>query len=210
MLGIHHYWLFLVSGIVLNLTPGQDTMYILGRSLTGGRRAGVASSFGIIVGSVIHTLAAAAGLSVLLATFPLAFTAVKLCGAAYLVFLGAKILFTPSTVTGGEETAGFVREGSRSAFIQGVLTNVLNPKVALFFLAFLPQFIDPGSATKTLAFLLLGATFITTGTIWCLMLVFAGARLRGFFIDNPNSRTLVNRATGGLFIVLGVRLAWSR
>jgi len=210
MLGIHHYWLFLVSGIVLNLTPGQDTMYILGRSLTGGRRAGVASSFGIIVGSVIHTLAAAAGLSVLLATFPLAFTAVKLCGAAYLVFLGAKILLTPSTVTGADEAAGFARGRSRSAFIQGVLTNVLNPKVAVFFLAFLPQFIDPGSATKTLAFLLLGATFITTGTIWGLMLAFAGARLRGFFIDNPNSRTLVNRATGGLFIVLGVRLAWSR
>ena len=210
MLGIHDYWLFLVSGIVLNLTPGQDTMYILGRTLTGGRRAGVASAFGIIVGSLIHTLAAAAGLSVLLATSPLAFTAVKLCGAAYLVFLGAKILFTPSTVTGADETAGFVRGGSRSAFTQGVLTNVLNPKVALFFLAFLPQFIDPGSATKTLAFLLLGATFITTGTIWCLVLVFAAARLRGFFIDNPNRRTLVNRATGGLFIVLGARLAWSR
>ena len=209
MLGIHDYWLFLVSGIVLNLTPGQDTMYILGRSLTGGRRAGVASALGIIVGSVIHTLAAAAGLSVLLATFPLAFTAVKLCGAAYLVFLGAKILFTPSTLTGADETAGFVRWGSRSAFTQGVLTNVLNPKVALFFLAFLPQFIDPGSANKTLAFLLLGATFITTGTIWCLVLAFAGARLRGVFIDNPNRRTLVNRATGGLFIVLGVRLAWS-
>jgi threonine/homoserine/homoserine lactone efflux protein len=136
--------------------------------------------------------------------------AVKLCGAAYLVFLGAKLLFTPSTATGANETAGFVRGGPRSAFTQGVLTNVLNPKVALFFLAFLPQFIDPGSATKTLAFLLLGATFITTGTIWCLVLAFAGARLRGFFIDNPNRRTLVNRATGGLFMVLGVRLAWSR
>src|SRR5215472_2489792 len=91
MLGIHNYWLFLVSGIVLSLTPGQDTMYILGRSLTGGWRAGVASAFGITVGSVMHTLGAAAGLSVLLATFAPAFTGVKLCGAAYLVILGAKL-----------------------------------------------------------------------------------------------------------------------
>jgi threonine/homoserine/homoserine lactone efflux protein len=210
MLGIHDYWLFLVSGIGLNLTPGQDTMYILGRTLTGGWRAGVASAFGITVGSVIHTLAAAAGLSVLLATFPLAFTGVKLCGAAYLVFLGAKLLFTPSTATGPDERAGLAHRGTRSAFTQGVFTNVLNPKVALFFLAFLPQFIDPTSSTKTLAFLLLGATFITTGTIWCLVLALAGARLRGFFIDNPNRRKLVSRATGGLFMVLGARLAWSR
>ena len=210
MLGIHDYWLFLVSGIALNLTPGQDTMYILGRSLTGGRRAGVASALGIIVGSIIHTVAAAAGLSVLLAAFPPAFTAVKLCGAAYLVFLGARLLFAASHTTGADEGPGTASRSTRSAFTQGVLTNVLNPKVALFFLAFLPQFIDPASETKTLAFLSLGATFIATGTIWCLVLAFAGARLRGVFIDNPNARTLVNRATGGLFIVLGARLAWSR
>jgi threonine/homoserine/homoserine lactone efflux protein len=209
MLGIHDYWLFLVSGIVLNLTPGQDTMYILGRSLSGGWRAGVASALGITVGSVIHTLAAGAGLSVLLATFPLAFTGVKLCGAAYLMFLGAKLLFAPRDATGRAEAAEFARVSTRSAFTQGVVTNVLNPKVALFFLAFLPQFIDPASGTKTLAFLALGATFITTGTIWCLVIAFAGARLRGLFIDNASTRTLVNRATGGLFMVLGARLAWS-
>jgi threonine/homoserine/homoserine lactone efflux protein len=209
MLGIHDYWLFLVSGIVLNLTPGQDTMYILGRSLTGGWRAGVAAAFGITVGSVMHTLAAGAGLSVLLATFPPAFTGVKLCGAAYLIFLGAKLLFAPSVATGRDDVAGSARGSARAAFTQGIVTNVLNPKVALFFLAFLPQFIDPASDTKTLAFLSLGATFIITGTIWCLVVAFAGARLRNFFIDNTSTRTLVNRATGGLFMVLGARLAWS-
>jgi threonine/homoserine/homoserine lactone efflux protein len=209
MLGIHDYWLFLVSGIVLNLTPGQDTMYILGRSLTGGWRAGVAAAFGITVGSVIHTLAASAGLSVLLATFPLAFTGVRLCGAAYLMFLGAKLLFAPRVATSTNEAGGFACGSTRAAFTQGIVTNVLNPKVALFFLAFLPQFIDPASDTKTLAFLSLGATFITTGTIWCLVIAFAGARLRNLFIDNSSTRTLVNRATGGLFMVLGARLAWS-
>lgn len=211
MLGIHDYWLFILSGILLNLTPGQDTMYILGRSLSGGLRSGVASAFGITAGTLIHTLAAAAGLSVLLATSPVAFTAVKVCGAAYLAFLGAKLLFTRSSNGTGpdpeKESAG---RGAWTAFGQGILTNVLNPKVALFFLAFLPQFISPSSASKTLAFLALGATFITTGTIWCLVLAISAARLRSFFVRNPNVRTLIDRATGGLFILLGARLAWSR
>jgi len=214
MLGIHHYWLFILSGILLNLTPGQDTMYILGRSLSGGLRAGVASAFGITAGSIVHTLAAAAGLSVLLATSPAAFTAVKLCGAAYLVFLGAKLLFSPRSAPGGGTAAPAgaapVSGSAWSAFAQGVLTNVLNPKVALFFLALLPQFISPASAHKTLAFLALGATFITTGTIWCLLLAIGAAQVRGFLTRNPGARVVIDRAIGGLFVVLGVRLAWAR
>ena len=211
MLGIHDYWLFILSGILLNLTPGRDTMYILGRSLTGGLQAGVASALGISVGSIFHTLAAAAGLSVLLATSPLAFTAVKLCGAAYLLFLGARLLFTRSTAsTAPEPETAPAGAGTRAAFGQGILTNVLNPKVALFFLAFLPQFITPASPSKTLAFLALGATFITTGTIWCLVLAVAAARLRRFFVRNPDVRTLIDRTTGALFMLLGARLAWSR
>jgi threonine/homoserine/homoserine lactone efflux protein len=91
-----------------------------------------------------------------------------------------------------------------------VLTNVLNPKVALFFLALLPQFISPASPSKTLAFLALGATFVTTGTIWCLVLAFGAAQLRGFFVRNPNVRTMIDRGIGGLFILLGARLAWTR
>jgi threonine/homoserine/homoserine lactone efflux protein len=211
MLGIHDYWLFIVSGVLLNLTLGQDTMYILGRSLTGGLRCGVASALGIASGSVIHTLAAAAGLSVLLATSPVAFTAVKLCGGAYLVYLGGKLLFTRHPANAmGDPQADAPRGSAWSAFGQGVLTNVLNPKVALFFLALLPQFISPASPSKTLAFLALGATFITTGTIWCLTLAVGAARLRSFFVRNPNVRTLIDRATGGLFMLLGARLAWSR
>jgi threonine/homoserine/homoserine lactone efflux protein len=211
VLGIHGYWLFIASGILLNLTPGQDTMYILGRSLSGGLRCGIASAFGITVGSIAHTLAAAAGLSVLLRTSPLAFTAVKLCGAAYLVFLGTKLLFTRRVADGTRDFAGTPAAGGAArAFAQGVLTNVLNPKVALFFLAFLPQFISPSSPSKTLAFLALGATFITTGTIWCLVLAVAASRLRTFFVGNPGVRTIIDRSIGGLFVLLGARLAWSR
>ena len=98
----------------------------------------------------------------------------------------------------------------RAVLRQGVVTNVLNPKVALFFLAFLPQFIDPASGTRILAFLLLGAAFLTTGFLWCLVLAAAAARLQAFFLRNPRFRSIVDRVVGSLFVALGARLAWSR
>jgi threonine/homoserine/homoserine lactone efflux protein len=209
MFGIHDYWLFIGTGILLNLTPGQDTMFIIGRTLTGGGRAGVASAFGIVVGSVCHTLAAALGFSAIIATSATAFSVVKLLGAAYLIFLGVKLLWNRAPAQ-PEAPAATASASAAWCFRQGIITNVLNPKVALFFLAFLPQFIDPGSPTKGLAFLALGATFITTGLIWCLVLVSGAARLRRFFQRNPNARTIIDRITGALFLALGVRLAWSR
>ena len=214
MFGIHSYWLFLVTGILLNLTPGQDTMFIIGKSLTGGRRAGAAAALGISVGSVFHTLAAALGLSAILKASALAFTIVKLVGAAYLLYLGVKLILSkqaqPLPGAGATANAAEVRAHSRSAFVQGIVTNILNPKVALFFLALLPQFIDPGSNSKTLAFLTLGGTFITTGLIWCLVLAFAAAGLQSFFQRNPNMRTLIDRVVGTLFLAMSARLAWSR
>jgi RhtB (resistance to homoserine/threonine) family protein len=209
VLGIHDYWLFVITGILLNLTPGQDTMFIIGRSLSGGQRSGVAAALGITVGSVCHTLAAALGLSVVLATTPWAFTVVKLVGAAYLVYLGARMLFTKSAGSAANPAAAG-RGDAAASFRQGILTNILNPKVALFFLAFLPQFIDPATHTKTLAFLALGATFIASGLAWCLVLAFAAARLQAFFLRNPNARALIDRVVGVLFVGLGLRLAWSR
>src|SRR5512145_1068250 len=155
-LGIHDYWLFVLTGVLLNLTPGQDTFYILGRSVAEGTRSGVASALGIAVGTLVHTAMAALGLSAILATSASAFTVVKLAGAAYLVYLGARMLM------GGAPQLGVTSVPERvdawTAFRQGMLTNVLNPKVALFFLAFMPQFIAPDSRAKVLAFLALGAT----------------------------------------------------
>ena len=209
MLGIHGYWLFVCAGILLNLTPGQDTMFIIGRSLTGGLRSGVAAACGISVGSIFHTLMAALGLSAILATSPLAFTIVKFIGAAYLIYLGARLLFAKVSTARNAAPAPASAD-PRAAFLQGILTNVLNPKVALFFLAFLPQFIEPTSSAKTWAFLALGVTFITTGLIWCLVLAIAAARLQTFFMRNPNVRTLIDRTVGGLFLALGTRLAWLR
>jgi threonine/homoserine/homoserine lactone efflux protein len=205
MFGIHDFALFLTTGILLNLVPGPDTVNILGRSIAHGRRAGVASALGISVGSIFHTCAAALGLSAFLATSAWAFTAVKLAGAVYLIFLGVRALLERNHNL--SVPAHFKQNGAAAAFRQGILTNILNPKVALFFLAFLPQFIDAATPTKTAAFLILGLTFVTTGTIWCLILAWFSsafsARLRG----NPTVAVLLNRAVGSLFLFLGLRLA---
>jgi threonine/homoserine/homoserine lactone efflux protein len=209
MFGIHDFWLFLLSGILLNLAPGQDTFYILGRSIAGGTRIGIVSVLGIATGSMVHTLAAALGLSTLLAASPTAFTIVKFAGAAYLVYLGARMLLTKSSALSIE--SGTARSGDfLSAYRQGVLSNVLNPKVALFFIAFLPQFIDVDAPRKILAFLALGGTFVFTGTLWCLVLALSAARFRTFFVNNPSARTIVDRCVGGVFVALGARLAFAR
>lgn len=208
MLGIHGFALFVAAGVLLNLVPGQDTMFVIGQSLTGGVRSGIAAALGIALGTVFHTVAAALGLSAILATSTLAFSIVKFLGAAYLVFLGLKLMISRPA---GEGVAPRAAPATpRAVLRQGVLTNVLNPKVALFFLAFLPQFIDPASGSRIMAFLALGATFITTGLLWCLVLAAAAARLQAFFECNPNFRSVVDRTVGGLFIALGARLAWFR
>lgn len=205
MLGIHDFPLFLASGLLLNLTPGPDTAYILGRSIAQGRAAGIASAFGITIGSIFHTCAAALGLSAILATSVIAFGAIKLIGGAYLIFLGIK-MFLERQSDWGLPTQ-FRRSTTTAAFRQGILTNVLNPKVALFFLAFLPQFIDPASTAKVPAFVALGLTFVTTGTIWCLILAWFAASVSARLRANQTIAQWLNRAIASLFVFLGARLA---
>lgn len=208
MSGIHDYSFFVLSCVLLNIAPGQDTMYILGRSIAQGRRIGVASALGVSAGTVAHTLAAALGLSAIIATSAAAFQAIKLAGAAYLVYLGLRALFARSAAMLQPDAAALT--GAAVAFRQGLVTNVLNPKVALFFLAFLPQFIAADSHAKVAAFLALGLTFVTTGTLWVLVLAVAAARVRGFFVRHPHAHSWLMRAMGGLFVYLGIRLAAAR
>src|ERR1700730_10100149 len=154
MFGIHDFGLFLIAGILLNLTPGPDTVYILGRRIAQGREAGIASGLGISLCRIFHTCAVALGLSAILAPSALAFCTIKLLGGAYLIFLGAKMILDRRKQL--SLPANFRRRTTLAAFRQGILTNILNPKVALFFLAFLPQFIDPASNMKIAAFITLG------------------------------------------------------
>jgi len=210
MFGTQHFWLFVMSGLLLNITPGQDTLYIVTRSVAQGRAAGLWSVLGISSGSVVHTLAAAFGLSAILATSAEAFIVVKLAGAAYLVYLGVKMLLErPPATTPGVE-APPAREPAWAIYRAALLTNVLNPKVALFFLAFLPQFVAPDASSRVTAFLFLGAVFVFNGTLWCLMLVMAASALSGRLRRNAAGARRLRQATGAGFVGLGARLALSK
>jgi threonine/homoserine/homoserine lactone efflux protein len=207
MFGIHNFTLFLTTGILLNLMPGPDTAYIIGRSVAQGRRAGIASAFGITLGSVCHTIAAALGLSAFLAASAFAFTIVKIVGGAYLIYLGVRMIL--SRVGELQVPSHFARDETAAAFRQGIITNLLNPKVALFFLAFLPQFIDPASPMKVPAFVALGLTFVTTGTIWCLIVAWFASALSERLRGSRTVANILNRTVGSLFVFLGLRLAAS-
>lgn len=208
MFGTHDLLLFIVSGLLLNITPGPDTFLILSRSSSGGRLAGVASALGISAGTFVHVFAAAFGLSAVLATSAEAFTAVKLAGAAYLFYLGVSMLRKKVVVSGVVERPA-ASLSLRRCFAQGFLTNVLNPKVALFFLAFVPQFIEPAASNKALAFVFLGTLFNFNGTLWATFLALAAASISGRVKSNSGMAIWFNRAIGTIFIGLGVKLAFA-
>jgi threonine/homoserine/homoserine lactone efflux protein len=205
MLGIHDFWLFLAAGLLLNVTPGPDMALVMGRSLRDGARAGAVAALGIGAGAFVHIAAAALGLSVILATSAFAFAVVKWVGAAYLVVIGLMMLLSrPAAATADGAT---LKPASLAAvFAQGFLTNVLNPKVALFFLAFLPQFIDPAAPNKALAFVVLGLAFNVTGTAWNLVVAWGAARMAGLSAVQA-VRLWLDRVLGALFLGLGIRLA---
>ncbi len=204
--GIINFWAFLAAGILLNLTPGSDTMYILSRSVANGKKAGILSALGISTGSLIHTVFAAFGLSVLLAESQTAFIIVKYIGAAYLVFLGIKAIFTKNSPQSANKPTENIVKGKK-IYISGILTNVLNPKVALFYLAFLPQFIDPDYSSSYISFILLGVAFTATGTIWCLILAVFSSSLSDRIRKNYKIKLWLDKITGLVFISLGIKLA---
>lgn len=205
MFGTHDLPLFIMTALVLNATPGVDMLLTLGQTLQHGWRAGIAAALGITSGCVVHTVAAALGLAALLAASALAFTAIKWLGAAYLIWLALGMLraaardVEPTIVA--EPAASLAR-----VFAQGFLTNVLNPKVALFFLALLPQFISADAPNKPIAFLFLGAVFIVGGALFLFGLVALAQRMRAFGASRVTRRVL-NAIGGGLFAALAIRLA---
>ncbi|MEP6998566.1 MAG: LysE family translocator [Betaproteobacteria bacterium] len=206
MPGVHDFALFVASGVLLNLTPGADTLYIVARATTLGRKAGAVAALGIAAGCCVHIVAAGLGLSALLATSAAAFTAVKLAGAAYLIYMGIALWRTgprsPRPAAAPLPPASLSR-----VFVQGTLTNVLNPKVALFFLAFLPQFIDPSGTQRLAAFLLLGTVFNTTGLVWNLFVAWSSAGIGRRLSGLPGRMHALHRIAGVVFVALGVKLA---
>ncbi len=203
MLGITEYGLFLLSGILLNITPGTDIIYVLSRATVGGRKVGVISAFGICTGILIHTVLVALGLSAILASSKVAFNIMKILGAVYLVYMGIKTIASKETMFQmGTENA----QNLSSVFRQGVLTNALNPKVALFFLALLPQFVVPDNPYGPIPFLILGLTFFTTSIIWCLLLAYVASFVSGFLNKNEKVSKFANKFAGFVYILLGLNI----
>jgi threonine/homoserine/homoserine lactone efflux protein len=209
VLGTHDLPLFVLSGLLLNLTPGPDTLYIVGRSTTQGWRAGATAALGICSGIFVHVTAAAIGLSAILAASATAFTVIKIAGAIYLVYVGISLLRSSRPAV-GRSTTTLAPASLRTVFLQGFFTNVLNPKVALFFLAFLPQFVDPAAQNKAMAFLFLGVIFNLNGTLWNLFVAWSSSRIGSGLMRNARFARWFNRCVGALFVWLGVRLAFSR
>ena len=208
MFGIQNFEAFIVASIMLNLLPGPDNFYILGRSLAQGRNVGIASALGISAGAIFHTLAAAIGLSALIVASPTAFLTVKLLGAAYLVFLGGKMFL--NSWKSIDDIKSLSGSSFSAAFRQGLVTNAFNPKVALFFLAFLPQFIAKDVESNFFGFIVLGFTFVATSTIWGFLLAYSSAAISKKLRDNPKYLEYINKITGTLLIGLGVRLVVNR
>ncbi|HJV62123.1 MAG TPA: LysE family translocator [Albitalea sp.] len=205
---IHDLPLFLAAGLLLNLTPGPDMLFVAGSSAAHGRRAGVLAALGVGVGCLVHMTLAAIGLSALLATSALAFEVVKWAGAMYLVWIGVAMLRRHAGPAPAGATAR-VADPHR-VFWQGVLTNALNPKVALFFLAFLPQFITPGAEGQPAAFVALGTLFDLGGTAVNIGVAWLASGLRATWSASARGArlgTLAQRAAGVLFVGLGVKLA---
>lgn len=209
MFGIEHYTGFVLAGILLNLTPGADTLYILTRSISQGRKAGIYSVLGISTGCLVHTSLAAFGLSIILKKSVVAFTIVQYAGAGYLVYLGIRAMLDRNNPFDGRARDAGVAD-YRAIYRQGVLTNVLNPKVALFFLSFLPQFIDPQNSYGAIPFMILGCTFLTTGTLWCFCLAFFASGITKAMRDNHRGGWILQKIGGLVFIGLGLRLAVMR
>ena len=208
MFGIQDLGLFVVSGLLLNMVPGPDSLLIMASSGSRGWRAGSAAALGVGTGTFVHVFAAALGLSALLAASAIAFTLVKLAGAAYLVFVGIGLLFGRGRSSGGDTTAP-VAPHLRTLFRRGFLTNVLNPKVAVFFLAFVPQFIAADAPNKALAFIVLGAIFNFNSMLWAHLLVFATASASRRLRVSAGAARGLNRVVGAVFVSFGVRLAWA-
>ncbi len=198
--------MFIAASLALIATPGQDNIYILTRGIAQGRPAALVSAWGVCAGLLVHTAFAAVGLSAILASSALAFSVVKYAGAAYLVYLGLRMILSREGLALSEGDVAR-SAGMRKVFLQGVASNVLNPKVALFFLAFLPQFVSAGTGGAHLQFLLLGLLFVALTLVMTTLLALFCGTVGDWLKDRPSIAGAIGKAAGGVLVALGVRLA---
>jgi threonine/homoserine/homoserine lactone efflux protein len=207
MIEMHKLVLFLTASLVLAATPGPGMLYVLSRTLAGGKREGISSSLGTFLGGLVHVVAAAAGLSIVVATSAIAFSVVKYAGAGYLIYLGIKLIWSADRDL---DASGLVSAGRRgSPFLQGILTEVLNPKTALFFLSFIPQFVPRHGSHVFAGFLLLGLISVTLNTTGDLLAVILAAPLKQLFTRSRRAQIRQRQASGVAMIALGAYVAVS-
>jgi threonine/homoserine/homoserine lactone efflux protein len=199
--------IFAFASLMLNITPGNDMLYVATRSTSQGVKAGIVSALGIAGGCIVHLMAAVIGLSAIIANSAMAFDIIKYVGAAYLIYLGIRSILSKQNKF--SITEEIEKKSLSNLFWQGVLTNVLNPKVALFFLAFLPQFIHPEKGNPSLQILLLGLWFNISGTIVNCIVALLFGRLGNWLADKQTFIKWQNKITGLLLVGLGIKVALS-
>ena len=207
MIAANKFPLFLIASLILAATPGPGMLYVLSRTFAGGKREGIMSSLGTFLGGMVHVVAAAAGLSVVLATSALAFSVVKYCGAAYLIYLGIRLIVRAGHDLDNGSTQ--VTKSRGSPFVQGIATEVLNPKTALFFLSFIPQFVDHRSGHAFVGFVILGSVSVSLNTLGDLVAVALAAPLKQVFARSQKNQIRQRQISGAAMIALGAYVAIS-
>ncbi|PZW42440.1 threonine/homoserine/homoserine lactone efflux protein [Mesonia algae] len=205
-MGIENFFGFFITAVFFTMTPGIDTAFVLNKSIGQGRKSGIYATFGINAGVLTHTLFAALGLSVLLSKSEYGFTIIKFAGAIYLIYLGF-VKFRNREDFLPNETKNKVHKDKKNDFWSGFLTNTLNPKVALFFLAFFPQFINPTQIENPMPFIALGITYALIGVLWYLLLTIFASAFSQKFENNPRAGFWLNKLSGIVFIVIGIKIA---
>ncbi|PTJ63968.1 LysE family translocator [Mammaliicoccus sciuri] len=203
MFDIVSFQLFLITVLIICITPGIDMIFILNRSISQGRDAGIYSALGVSVGAVVHTVLSGLGLSVILQTSVVLFTIIKIVGAVYLIYLGIQMFISKQSSISIKKT---VYQSRRKLFVQGVITNVTNPKVALFFISFIPQFISVDNQYGPIPFLILGSIFAVMGAITSFIIAIFSSSLTTKLRENIVAEKIINKISGAVFVILGISL----
>jgi threonine/homoserine/homoserine lactone efflux protein len=209
MSGIINLETFILTAIIVVITPGIDTIMVLTRSISKGKQAGLYSALGVSLGLVFHTCAVTLGLSLIIAKSAIAFGIIKYLGAAYLIYIGVKSLLDKSRQAELKVTEVKIN-GMRKMFLTAFLSDVLNPKIAIFFLAFLPQFISSTAINNPAPYFLLGLIMFFITFIWCSFLAVMGSKVSTLFNKNKNAEKWMNKASGIVFILLGLKVALTK
>jgi len=207
MFHFQNVYLFFIASLLLNLTPGNDMLFVASRSVSQGIKGGVISALGVFFGCFVHIMAAVFGLSLIIARSAYLFSLVKFAGAAYLIYLGIKAVISKSNIDTSDNSV--TKFDKWKLFKQGFITNALNPKVAIFFLSFLPQFIDPASPSFKIQLATLGLWFAVQGTLVLIIVAIVLGKTKDFFKQNPRVRRTQEKITGIILIGLGIKVALS-